>query len=104
MWFYLFGRNERYPYPAGEIHTIAKLDQTGEDVFLKLSARDDAPLKDAAEGESVYLCTREEGRWAIRGEAEVTGPPMRGATPPSMVPLYGAAGDRHWWRRLGRIQ
>ncbi len=103
VWFYLFGRNDRYPDPAGEIDTLAKLGEMGKPVFLKLSARDDAPLKNAAEGESVYLCTREGGRWAIRGEAEVTGPPLRGATPPSMVPLYGAVGDRHWWRRLERI-
>ena len=104
MWFYLFGRNDRYPDPTGEIDILAKLDETGKDVFLKLSARDDAPLKNAAEGESVYLCTREGGRWTIRGEAEVTGSPVRGATPPSMVPLYGAVGDRHWWRRLERIR
>ena len=104
MWFYLFGRNDRYPDPAGEIDTLAKLDETGKDVFLKLSARDDAPLKNAAEGECVYLCTREGGRWTIRGEADVAGPPVRGATPPSMVPLYGAEGDRHWWRRLERIR
>ncbi len=104
MWFYLFGVNDRNPDPAGEIDTLAKLGQTGTDVFLKLSARDDAPLKDAAEGECVYLCTREEGRWTIRGEGEVTGPPVRGATPPSMVPLYGADGDRHWWRRLERLR
>jgi len=104
VWFYLFGRNDRYPDPAGEIDTLAKLDETGKDVYLKLSARDDAPLKNAAEGECVYLCTREGGRWTICGAAEVAGPPVRGATPPSMVPLYGAEGDRHWWRRLERIR
>ena len=104
MWFYLFGRNDRYPDPTGEIHLLAKLDERGEEVFLKLSARDDDPLKNAAEGERVYLCTREEGRWSIRGEAEVRGRPIRGATPPSMVPLYGPIDDRHWWRRLERVR
>jgi hypothetical protein len=104
VWFYLFGRNERYPDPAVEIDTLAKLDERGEDAFLKLSARDDAPGKNAAEGECVYLCTRQEGRWSIHGEAEVIGPPIRGATPPSMVPLYGQVGDHHWWRRLGSIR
>ena len=74
MWFYLFGRNDRYPDPTGEIDLLAKLDERGEEVFLKLSARDDAPLKNAVEGERVYLCTREEGRWSIRGEAEVSRP------------------------------
>jgi hypothetical protein len=104
MWFYLFGRSDRYPDPTGEIHLLAKLDERGEEVFLKLSARDDAPLKNAAEGERVYLCTREEGRWSIRGEAEVSGRPIRGATPPSMVPLYGPIDGRHWWRRLERVR
>jgi hypothetical protein len=104
MWFYLFGRNDRYPDPTDEIDLLAKLDERGEEVFLKLSARDDAPLKNAAEGELVYLCTREEGRWSIRGEAEVSGPPIRGATPLSMVPLYGSIDDRHWWRRLERVR
>jgi hypothetical protein len=104
VWFYLFARNDRYADPAGEIDTLAKLDEGGEDVFLKLSDRDDAPLRDAAEGECVYLCTREGGRWSIRGEAEVIGPPIRGAPPPSMVPLHGPVGDQHWWRRLERIQ
>lgn len=104
MWFYLFGRNDRYPDPAGEIETLAKLDETGKNAYLKLSARDDAPLKDAAEGESVYLCTREGGRWTIRGEAGVVGPPVHGETPPSMVPLQGADGGSNWWRRLERIR
>ncbi len=104
MWFYLFGRNNRYPDPTGEIHLLAELDQRGEEVFLKLSAGDDAPLKDAAVGERLYICTCEHGQWAIRGEAEVSGRPIRGATPPSMVPLYGAIDDRHWWRRLERLR
>jgi hypothetical protein len=104
MWLYLFGRNDRYPDPTGEIDLLAELDERGEEVFLKLSARDDAPLKNAVEGERVYLCTREEGRWSIRGEAEVSGPPIRGATPPSMVPLYGLIDHHHWWRRLGRVR
>jgi hypothetical protein len=104
MWFYLFGRNDRYPEPTCEIDLLAKLDERGEEVFLKLSARDDAPLKNAVEGDRVYLCTREEGRWSIRGEAEVSGPPIRGATPPSMVPLYGPINRHHWWRRLERVR
>jgi hypothetical protein len=104
MWFYLFERNDRYPEPTGEIDLLAKLDERGEEVFLRLSARDDAPLKDAAEADRVYLCTREEGRWTIRGEAEVNGPPIRGATPLSMVPLYGSIDARHWWRRLERVR
>ena len=29
VWFYLFGRNDRYPDPAGEIDTLAKLDERG---------------------------------------------------------------------------
>jgi hypothetical protein len=104
MWFYLFGGNDRYPDSTGEIHLLAKLDERGEEVFLKLSARDDAPLKDAAEGELVCLCTRAEGRWSIRGEAEVSGPPIRGAAPHSMIALHGPGDDRHWWRRLERIR
>ncbi len=104
MWFYLFGRNDRHPDPTSEIHLLAKLDERGEEVFLRFQARDDAPLKNAVEGERVYLCTREEGRWSIRGEAEVGGRPIRGATPPSMVTLYGSIGDRHWWRRLQRVR
>lgn len=104
MWFYLFSRNDRYPDPSDEIDTLSQLDGKGEDVFLKLSTRDDAPLKNAAEGECVYLCTREEGHWSVRGEAEVIGPPIRGATPLSMVPLYGPVGEHHWWRRLEHIR
>jgi hypothetical protein len=104
VWFYLFGSNDRYPDPADEIDTLAKLDERGEEVFLKLSARDDAPLKGAVEGEFVYLCTREGGRWSILGESEVIGPPIRGATPDSVVPLYGPGGEPHWWRRLEHIR
>jgi len=104
VWFYLFGRNDRYPDPLAEIDQLAILGERGEDAFLKLSARDDAPLKNAAEGEVIYLCTRDEGRWSILGEAGVIGPPIRGATPPSMVQLYGPVEGRHWWRRLERIR
>jgi hypothetical protein len=104
VWFYLFGRNDRYPDPAAEIDTLARLDERGEDVFLKLSAREDAPLKNAVGGERLFLCTREEGQWLIRGEADVIGPAIQGATPPSMISLYGPVDERHWWRRLGRIR
>ena len=104
VWFYLFGRNDRYPDPVAEIGTLARLDERGEPVFLRLSARDDAPLKNAVEGERVYLCTRSGGRWSIRGEADVIGEPIRGATPSSMVPLHGPVGGRHWWRRLGSVR
>jgi len=55
MWFYLFASNEKYPDPESEIKSLAGLDQGGERVYLKLSSRDDAPMKNAQEGETVYL-------------------------------------------------
>ena len=63
MWFYLFASNEKYPDPESEIKSLAELDEGGERVYLKLSSRDDAPMKNAQEGETVYLCTRQDGRW-----------------------------------------
>ncbi len=103
MWFYLFTSNASYPDPLDEIGALAGLDREGVATFLKLSSRDDAPLKGAEEGEPVCLCTREDGRWLIHGRAEVVERPFRGATPPAMVPIYGATKGR-WWRQLARVQ
>lgn len=104
MWFYLFGKNENYPDPGSEIMELARKGRNGAEVFLKLSPRDDAPLKNAKQGEVVYLCTREQGRWLVHGEATLFGDATRGATPDSMLPVYGGTGDRHWWRRLQQIR
>jgi len=100
MWFYLFGRNEKYPDPALEIKSLAELDRMGDPVYLKLSTRDDAPLKNAEEGDTVFLCTREQGRWVVHGDAVLVGDPIRGETPESMSSVYGNSGRRSWWRRL----
>ena len=103
IWFYLFGRNANYPEPLQEIHALSSMDRHGDPIFLKLSPRDDAPLKGAVEGDVVCLCTREQGRWSIHGEAEVTGPPVRGEAPASMRSLYPDGGNLHWWRGLARL-
>jgi hypothetical protein len=78
MWFYLFGKNGAFRNPLSEISALAELANSGKAVYLKLSARDDAPLKTACEGETVYLCTRIGGRWLVHGEAVLTGSPVRG--------------------------
>jgi hypothetical protein len=104
MWFYLFGRNGKYPDPSMEITALADLSITGKDVYLKLSARNDAPLKNAEEGETLYLCTRVGGRWFVHGETVLTGPPVRGGVPESMSCVYGSTEGRHWWRRLGAVR
>lgn len=103
MWFYLFASNSSYPDSSAEIDALAGLDRKGIATFLKLSPRDDAPLKGAREGELVYLCTREHGRWLVHGRAEIAERPFRGATPPAMIPIYGTT-EGHWWRRLARVQ
>ncbi len=104
MWFYLFGSNGKYPDPSLEIKALAELSISGKDVYLKLSARNDAPLKNAEEGDTLYLCTRVEGRWLVHGETVLTGPPVRGGVPESMSCLYGSIDNRHWWRRLGAVR
>jgi hypothetical protein len=104
MWFYLFGKNGKYPDPLSEIKALAELDKLGKDVYLKLSTRNDAPLKNAEEGESVYLCTRVQGQWLVHGEAVVTGLPFRGGVPGSMSSLYDSTDEHHWWRRLGQVR
>jgi hypothetical protein len=103
MWFYLFARNGKYPDPLLEIRALAELSNSGKDVYLKLSARNDAPLKNAKEGETVYLCTRVGGRWFVYGESVVAGLPQRGRVPESMRCLYASTDRQHWWRRLGPI-
>jgi hypothetical protein len=103
MWFYLFSKNGKYPDPSLEIKALAELSNSGKDVYLKLSARNDAPLKNAQEGETLYLCTRVRGRWFVHGETVVTGPPLRGGVPESISCLYGSTERRHWWRRLGEV-
>jgi hypothetical protein len=104
MWFYLFGQNGSYPEPLSEIRALAKLDESGRGAYLKLSARDDAPLKNAREGDRVYLCTRDRGQWLVHGEAVVAGSPLRGGIPESMSSLYGAADEHRWWRRLADVR
>lgn len=104
MWFYLFGKNENYPEPVSEIKKLAALDQAGELVYLKLSSRDDAPMKNAQEGETVYLSTRQHGLWRVHGAAILAGASERGETPDSMLSLYGASDRPHWWRRLEAVR
>ncbi len=73
MWFYLFGGNEKYPDPWTEIKSLADLNQVGDEVYLELSSRDDAPLINAREGDIVYLCTRDHGQWLVHGDALLSG-------------------------------
>jgi hypothetical protein len=103
MWFYLFGRNEKYPDPLAEIKSLADLSLAGDEVYLKLSSRDDASLKNAKEGEIVYLCTRDHGQWLVHGDAVLIGDPIRGETPESMSSVYGATHGASWWRRLHQV-
>jgi hypothetical protein len=104
MWFYLFSRDKKDPDPLVEIRALAELDERGEAAFLRLSSGDEALLKDATEGEVVYLCTRDQGRWSVYGESVVIGCTVRGGTPASMSPVYGETDGRHWWRRLAHIR
>jgi hypothetical protein len=103
MWFYLFASHEKYPEPESEIKSLAELDEGGERVYLKLSSRDDAPMKNAQEGETVYLCTRQDGRWRVHGDAVLVGDPERGGTPESMSSIYGTTDQPNWWKRLQRV-
>ncbi len=100
MWFYLFASNQKYPDPEFEIKSLAELDEGGELVYLKLSSRDDAPMKNAEEGETVFLCTRRDGRWLVHGNAVLVGDPERGGTPESISCIYGPTDQPTWWRRL----
>ncbi len=104
MWFYLFGRNEKYPDACAEIKSLADLDQVGGEVYLKLSSRDEARLKNAKEGEIVYLCTRAHGQWLVHGEAFLIGGPQHGETPESMASVYGATNSAYCWRRLHQVR
>lgn len=104
VWLYLFAGDESDTAARHEVETFAQLAERGDAVFLRLSTREDGPFEDAAEGEPVYLCTRDEGRLAIRGEATLAGPSVRGEPPPSMVPLYGSSDRGHWWRRLEAVR
>jgi len=103
MWFYLFASNKKYPDPEFEIKSLAQLDEGGKPVYLKLSSRDDAPMKNAREGEIVYLCTRRDGRWLVHGDAVLVGDPERGGTPESLSSIYGSTDQPTWWRRLQSV-
>ena len=103
MWFYLFASNKKYPDPEFEIKSLAQLDEGGKPVYLKLSSRDDAPMKNAREGEIVYLCTRRDGRWLVHGAAVLVGDPERGGTPESLSSIYGSTDQPTWWRRLQSV-
>jgi len=103
MWFYLFASNKKYPDPEFEIKSLAQRDKGGELVYLKLSSRDDAPMKNAHEGEIVYLCTRRDGRWLVHGDAVLVGDPERGGTPGSISSIYGSIEQPTWWRRLQSV-
>ncbi len=104
MWLYLFAGDECEPAARREVETFARLAERGDAAFLRLSLPDDGPFEDAAEGEQVYLCTRDEGRLAIRGEAILAGQCVRGESPPSMGPLYGSGDRGHRWRRLEAVR
>lgn len=104
MWLYLFTSNEIYPDSAEEIRSLAELAAGGREAFLKLSDRDDAPLKRAKAGERVLLCFRSEGIWKVQAEAQMAGPAIRGLTPASVFSIYGQTGDRHWWRALSEVR
>jgi hypothetical protein len=103
MWFYLFGMNDSYPDPIHEIHKLAEIAVGGGAAYLKLSPRHDAPMKRAAEGERVYLCTRRDGGWLIHAEAQIRDDAIRAATPAAMDSIYGESSRLHWWRRLDQI-
>ncbi|MHB1556448.1 MAG: hypothetical protein ACYC61_03090 [Isosphaeraceae bacterium] len=104
MWLYLFAHGEFGPAARREVETFARLAERGDAVFLQLSVCEDGSFEHAAEGEQVYLCTRDEGRLAVRGEATLAGQCVRGESPPSMVPLYGSGDRGHWWRRLEAVR
>jgi hypothetical protein len=104
MWFYLLLVKKTCPDPVDEIRALAELEQRGSTPYLKLSPRDDAPLKGAGEGEIVYFCTRKGGGWLIHGEATIEGPAFRGPVPEDMDSIYGRGPDRRWWRRLRHVR
>jgi hypothetical protein len=104
MWFYLFGQNGRYPDPSFEIKALAELSISGKDVYLNLSSRNDAPLKNAEVGETLYLCTRVRGQWLVHGETILTGVSVRGEVPESMSGLYSSSDSKHSWRPLGAVR
>lgn len=103
MWFYLFTTHDQFPDPLEEIDALAALDEEGQEAFLRLSPRPDAPLRGAAPGERVHLCTRTGGAWSIWGHGHVEGPARQGETPPSVLPVYGPAAAGQWWRQLAGI-
>ncbi|MHB1556453.1 MAG: hypothetical protein ACYC61_03115 [Isosphaeraceae bacterium] len=104
VWLYLFAGDESDHAAQREVETFAQLAGRGDAVFLRLSVAEDARFEDAPEGEQVYLCTRNEDRLVIRGEAALAGQPVRGESPPSMIPLYGSRDHGHWWRRLKAVR
>ena len=104
MWFYLFRQNGNNPDPSLEIKALGELSIAGKDVYLKLSASSDAPLKNAEAGEILYLCTRVRGQWLVHAETVLTGLCVRGGVPESMSGLYRSTDSKHSWRRLGVVR
>jgi len=50
-----------------------------------------------------HLCTRQDGRWRVHGDAVLVGDPKRGGTPESMSSIYGTTDQPNWWKRLQRV-
>lgn len=95
-WLYLFTENADYPDPVAEISFLAALEEDGETPYLMLAARRDAPMKSAAQGETVHLATRVGGELRLHGTACLGDETPPRTTPTSVLALYGAQPERYW--------
>ena len=100
-WIYQFTQNINFPEPSLEIHRLHDMVRRGEKPYSLLSDRSDAPMagKDSSkdEGDRVFLGTSvmmPTGRELILHGFATIGPLHQGATPDSVVELYGRLENR----------
>ncbi len=102
-WLYRLTENERFPEPLEEIAALAALDEEGKPTYLMLQEREDAAGKTATHGDAFLLCLRgRDGALRVHAEAMVKDAAVLGATPTTVVELYGEQSNR-WFVPLERV-
>jgi hypothetical protein len=99
----LVGGNCKFPDPTAEANELADVDAVGREAYLLLADRSHPPLSAAdAFGATVRIC-RQNGSTLIPLCEATALDLVSGATPPSVVHIYGALEGRSF-RRLTRFR
>jgi hypothetical protein len=100
---YALAVRQGFPHPAQEIGTLAQIENGGGQAFLLLTDQLYPPLsgRTLALGDLVYLTIKVQGGLDVYAQGEI-GPRHHGATPQSVLNLYGHLQGR-WFRQITNI-